>query len=574
MLSANATRRSTPIAAPVPVRRRLPNWSHALAGILGGTALFAWHGSRFGNWIIDDAAITFAYARSIAEGHGSILQPGADPSEGFSNPSWLLLLTLGRMIGLFDHGTILGIPDYVLFPKALALLCCAGIVVAFYYAATKVTSRPGLAAFVSAALLAANPSFVIWSFSGLENSLFALAVTWLAVVMFRAAVDERLLDVHTALITGALAALAALTRPDGLIYALAFPLVLLLQVNRANLGASVRSAALSSVAFLIPVGGYFTWRYLEFGTLLSLPALAKNQGLPEFTDLTRSGEVLQYVGAPTGIAFAVLVGMVLLRPSRLRTGMIPLLVTLALATAAYAMLNPDWMVQYRFATPIWTVSALAATLAAGAALRHTGVRGRVVLTAGLVVVLVLSGNLFAAASEKFRNGPIVPMCVVAERWGRIFNVYADIISLDQGALLLPDVGGTALTSRLRVVDMAGLTEPRMAEFWAGHQWSDLTDYIFEDVRPAFIHAHGSWGKTTEVVDDPRLERDYVEIRSLPNKGVDLVRKDVLPGRAALDELRAYANNQVPEIETVAASAPRGQCGPTLRPGQHPVGGTE
>lgn len=560
--------------APAPVRGRLPNWLCALAGVLAGVALIAWHGSRFGNWIIDDAAITFAYARSLAEGHGFVLQPGSDPSEGFSNPSWLLLLTVGRMIGLFDHGTILGIPDYVLFPKALALLCCAGVVVAFYSAATKVTSRPGLATFVSAALLAANPSFVIWSFSGLENSLFALAVTWLAVVMFRAAVDERLLDVRIALVTGALAALAALTRPDGLIYVVAFPLVLLLQANRANLGASVRSVALSSVAFLVPVGGYFTWRYLEFGNVLSLPALAKNQALPEFTDLTRTGEVLQYVGAPAGIAFAVLSGMALLRPSRLRTGMISLLVTLALAAVAYAMLNPDWMGQYRFATPIWAVGALAATLAAGAALRHTGVRGRVVLTAGLVVVLVLSGNLFVAASEKFRNGPTVPMCVVAERWGRTFNVYADIIGLEHGALLLPDVGGAALTSRLRVVDMAGLTEPRMAEFWADHRWSDLTDYVFEDVRPAFIHAHGSWGKTTGIVDDPRAERDYVVIRSLANKGVDLVRKDVLPGRAALDELRTYAKNQVPQIEAVVASAPRGHCGPTLRPGQHPVGATE
>ncbi|SFB60972.1 hypothetical protein SAMN05216266_1275 [Amycolatopsis marina] len=561
----SAQQPATKSAAPA---RHWPSWGYALVGVLGGTALIGWHGSRFGNWIIDDAAITFAYARTVAEGHGVALQPGADPSEGFSNPSWFLLLVLGRLIGLFDHGTILGVPDYVLFPKALALICCAGIVLACYYAARKVTRWAGLTALVSGALMAANPSFVIWCFSGLENSLFALAVTWLAVVMFRAAVDERFLDGRTALIAGALAALAALTRPDGLIYVAAYPLVVLLFVDRANLGTSIRSTLLSAAAFAAPVGAYFTWRYLEFGKLLSLPALAKNQELPEFTDLSRSDELLQYVGAPAGIAFAVLVGMVLLRPSRLRAGMIPLLVTLTLAVVAFAVLKPDWMGQQRFATPVWALGALAGTLAAGAVLRHSGVRGRVVLSAGLVVVFILSGNLFAAASEKFREAPTVPTCVVAERWGRIFNAYADIAGVDQGSLLLPDVGGAALTSRLRVVDMAGLTEPRMAEFWADQQWAELNDYVFEEVRPTFVHAHGAWGGS--IVADPRFDRDYVEIRSLDKKGVDRVRRDAVPNPLVLEELLAYAKNQVPAIEAAAASAPLGHCGARLRPGELPT----
>lgn len=562
------------IRVPVPVsdsstdRRRLPSWVYAVASVLGGTALIGWHASRFGNWIIDDAAITFAYARSLAQGHGVVLQPGADPSEGFSNPSWLLLLTLGRLIGLFDHGTILGVPDYVVFPKVLALVCCAGILVGCFQAARKVTRRPGLATFASGAVLAANPSFVIWCFSGLENSLFALAVTWLAVVMFRAAVDDRLRSGRTALAVGALAALAALTRPDGLIYVAAYPLVLLVWMSRTYVGASARAVLLSTAAFAVPVGAYFTWRYLEFGKLLSLPALAKNQDLPEFTDLTRSEQLLEYVGAPAGIAFAVLVGMVLLRPSRLRAGMIALLVTLILAVTAFAVLKPDWMGEHRFATPAWALAALAGTLAAGAAFRHTGIRGRAVLSAGLVVVFVLSGSLFAAASEKFREGPTVPMCVVAERWGRIFNAYADIAGVGQGSLLLPDVGGTALTSRLRVVDMAGLTEPRMAEFWAKQQWAELNDYVFEEVRPTFVHTHGAWGRA--IVEDPRFDRDYVEIRSMANKGIDRVRRDVLSDPAVLEELRAYAKNQVPVIEAAAASAPRGHCGATLRPGQLPA----
>ncbi|WP_235999088.1 hypothetical protein [Qaidamihabitans albus] len=544
----------------------------AVTAVLGATALIGWHGSRFGNWIVDDAAITFAYARSIAEGHGPVLQPGAEPSEGFSNPSWLLLLTLGRLLGLFDHGRILGVPDYVVFPKALALVCCAGIVAACHYAAARVTSRPAVVTFVAGVLLAANPSFVIWSFSGLENALFALAVTWLAVVLFRAAVDGRLAAPGIAVIAGALAALAALTRPDGLIYALAYPLALLVLGERATLGASARSALLSSIAFAFPVGGYLGWRYLEFGHLLSLPAVAKNQELPEFADLARSGELVEYVGAPAGIAFAVLVGLVLSRPSAARTGMIPLLVTGLLAVGAYAMLKPDWMGELRFATPVWALGAPAGALAGAAALRQVGIRGRVVLSAILAVALALSGTLFASASEKFRAAPTVPMCVVAERFGRAFNGYADIAGIERGSLLLPDVGATALISRLRVVDLAGLTEPRIAEFWSNRQWTALRDHVYDELRPTFIHAHGVWGGRTGIVRDPRLDRDYALIRSTSEGSGDWVRRDAVSGPAELAELRAYARDEVARATAAAHGASLGHCGPTLRPGQLPTGG--
>ena len=43
-------------------------------------------------WLIDDAGISFAYARNLANGAGFVSQPGRVPVEGFSNPLWTLLL--------------------------------------------------------------------------------------------------------------------------------------------------------------------------------------------------------------------------------------------------------------------------------------------------------------------------------------------------------------------------------------------------------------------------------------------------------------------------------------------------
>jgi hypothetical protein len=112
--------------------------------VLGGTALIGWHAAKYGNWIVDDAAITFSYARSLTDGAGPVLQPGQPPVEGYSNPAWLVLLAAGRLLGLFDRGTIFGIPDYVLYPKALSLLACVGILLLTYRAAARISRRPWL----------------------------------------------------------------------------------------------------------------------------------------------------------------------------------------------------------------------------------------------------------------------------------------------------------------------------------------------------------------------------------------------------------------------------------------------
>ena len=55
-----------------------------------------------GDWIIDDAGISFAYARNLAEGHGLVSQPGRVPVEGFSNFLWVLACVPFLWTGAFD----------------------------------------------------------------------------------------------------------------------------------------------------------------------------------------------------------------------------------------------------------------------------------------------------------------------------------------------------------------------------------------------------------------------------------------------------------------------------------------
>ena len=350
--------------------------------------VLAIHTATYGPWIEDDAGITFAYARSLATGAGPVLQPGADPVEGFSNPLWLAILVLGRVVGLFDHGTWFGVPDLVLFPKLVALACATAMFGVIFGLARMVTHRPVAVTVAAGTMTALVPSFVIWTTSGLENSLYALLVVALGATLARAAIEGRLLDTRVAVAAGVLAGLAALTRPDGLIYVATHPLVVCL-VRAGALQRAVRAAGCSVGAALVPLGVYLACRLAFFGDWLPNTARAKRQGLPSATDLLRPGALVTYAGW-LGVLLAVgAIVLVLGHRSRTRTAIGVLLVPLVLALAAFSALPPDWMAQYRFATPVWPLGAIVVVLAVVDVGRRLGRRARVLTgVAGALAVLV------------------------------------------------------------------------------------------------------------------------------------------------------------------------------------------
>ena len=51
-------------------------------------ALFGSHAGRFWDYTVDDAGISFAYARNLASGHGLVLTAGAERVE-YSKPVYI-----------------------------------------------------------------------------------------------------------------------------------------------------------------------------------------------------------------------------------------------------------------------------------------------------------------------------------------------------------------------------------------------------------------------------------------------------------------------------------------------------
>jgi hypothetical protein len=542
---------------------RLARWPRAVVAVAVPTVAFGTHALLYGRWIVDDAGITFAYARSIATGAGPVLQPGAEPVEGFSNPAWLGLLVLGRWLGLFDRGAWFGVPDYVAFPKLLALVLVAGVFACCYAAASALTRRPVLVTIAAGLVTAGVPSFVIWTMSGLENSLLAFAAAGIAAVLVRAVVADRLLAPRTAVWCGLLAALAALTRPDGLVYAAAFPLAALLLLHRADLGRAVRATALSLLVLAVPVGGYLAWRLAVFGEYLPNTAIAKSQGLPGLDAATRPGELVSYVGWPTALLAVAAVGAGLTRPGTPRRGLVVLLVPLALAMVAFGVLAPDWMEQLRFATPVWPMGAFAGAVAAAVAAPRLAPRGRAVVAVLAVGAAVISGLVLVDAARTFRAAPTAPLCLVAQNTGRAINSYAAVLDAQAATLLAPDIGGAALVSDQRVVDMVGLADRHIARYWAAGDKAGLRDHVFDNVRPTFITTSVNWSAQTGLSDDPRLAADYVEITTSPAGVTDWVRRDTI-GPGDLDALRAHAA-EAAVVDGNARRSPRESCGDVLAP---------
>jgi hypothetical protein len=514
-----------------------------VAAVAIPVVVFLLHARRFGQWIVDDAGITFAYARSIADGHGLVQQPGADPVEGFSNPLWTVLLAVAKKLTLFDSGrTLAGWPDYVLLPRVLALVCFVAILALLHRAFVPlVGDRAWLATLLTGLGLALNPSYVIWAVSGLENPLYGLLIAALAAVLVRAiAVPGRLTDPRAAVTLGVLALLLAVSRPEGIVYAAAYPLALGAVVTRGDYRAALRSLVLAVGVTVVPMGVFLLARHAVFGKWLPNTATAKDPTIKAIIGLDKVDQLETYIGWPLTVVAVVIVGLAIgsaVGRSAHWPGVLGLAVCLLLAMGAFAVLPHDWMSQYRFATPVWvTGTALVAVCAVGligsGALSVRASTALAVLAAASIAFTTVG---LSAEERNFLDKPTVPLCWVADRFGQQFNHYADRLGVQNGSLAAPDLGGTLLTSRLRVIDVAGLTDPKIATLRERRDWDGLGDYILGTVRPTFIHFHNRWGLGLR--NDPRLARDYVEI--LP--GSDFVRRDIATRRPrAVEALRAEA----------------------------------
>ncbi|UCD59352.1 MAG: hypothetical protein JSV16_08595, partial [Candidatus Hydrogenedentota bacterium] len=127
--------------------------------------LFFWIASGHLSEIVDDAFISFRYAKHLAEGKGIVFNKG-ERVEGYTNFLWVLLMAAGHKVGF----------DIPWFSQTISILCAALLVVAvalFSKSYFRDLPFPYLS-YLAPVLLVLNPLYLEHIGTGLETLLFAL----------------------------------------------------------------------------------------------------------------------------------------------------------------------------------------------------------------------------------------------------------------------------------------------------------------------------------------------------------------------------------------------------------------
>jgi len=283
--------------------------SLALAG--AGLALGAWAAIAT-RWTCDDIFITLRYAQQFLAGHGFVYNVG-ERVEGYTHFLWLLIITAFERLGAD--------PVHVVVWGGVASFVATLAVFAVVSWRTALRRAGAVVPFTSLAL-AANRECVIWATSGLETAFFTLLLSLAFFVAFFSRLGER----RRLALASLLLALAALTRPDGLlIYAVAGAVV----AGRALLGTNrhrperartlARDAALFAAPLVLVYAPYVAWKVSYYGSFLPNTYYAKAAYLTYYSQgFYYLG--LYFRGHPTSLLFLAVVPVLAVVFVRARRG--------------------------------------------------------------------------------------------------------------------------------------------------------------------------------------------------------------------------------------------------------------
>jgi arabinofuranosyltransferase len=360
---------------------------------------------------------------------------------------------------------------------------------------------------VPALLLAASSGYACWTSGGLETQLF----TMLVAIALDGIVAAEQPDRESALYRTAVAlALAAMTRPEGLLVAGVLGLVRMVCnviARRRILGMPEGFAAFIFLSLWAP---WFAWRYWYYGHLFPNTYYVKASGEwdhpAKAKEMVRHGAYYIWVWLQqTKLLYAlpvVLVGLVAARP---RTPRFALGLSCAVLAAVYIpytiSVGGDFMGLHRFIMPMFVIAAIAVTLGLEWLVARLPEEPRRYIALGIGVALV---GTFAVTQVLLTRKSV--------RWGnfgadRGIDTPAFLIAYteDRAAIgktmkpcFLPTdfsiVGGAGAQpyyGRMRAIDVFGLVSARVAHeekrvrARAGHT-KFASDALIAQYDPTFI----------------------------------------------------------------------------------------
>lgn len=483
-------------------------------------AVFLFHSLLFYDWIVDDAGITFSYSRNLSNGDGLVSQPGSMPVEGFSNFTWVLILAPLFLFYINDPQVII---------KIISNLLILATFITLYVTFNKIGKRKKTVAFITLLLLSVNTSFVVWTTSGLENPLYVLLISLLFYFFIVFCREETGTTIYLPCIIGIIVSLIAMTRPEGILFVSTFPVLLLVVLffYEGQMKRTVYNLLIYFIPIIFLYGGFVYFRYLYFHDIHPNTYYAK--GGPDFENLKslllikseiliKAGEV--FTGGIPRIGTILFLGLIgvtgyQIGLRKMQKEIIVLLIFLAVSLVCFLLLPNDWMGEFRFATPFFVFFYGSLIIFAD---RLINIWSGGILRKSLIVLLVamfvgISLVPFVGRTTEFKNSPTISFKEVSEK-ARLFNDFASEFEISEASVLSPDIGGLLFYSELKVIDLAGLTDKKIAESFGRSRREEnnspgFYEYIFETVKPSFIYIHSDWSYAADFDSDLRFRRDYV-----------------------------------------------------------------
>jgi hypothetical protein len=462
------------------------------------------------NFVTDDAYISFVYSRNLAE-HGELTFNLGQRVEGYTNFSWTALLGLLMLVG---------IPPEIA-SRVLGAACALGTLYVAFRVMERALGRKTPWATVPSLLLACSSGFACWTSGGLETQLFTLLCT-IAIDAMVAAEDvagERALWR-----AGIALALAAMTRPEGLLVAAALGVVRLvcnLVARRRVIGKTELIAAAWLVGIWAP---WFAWRWWYYGWPFPNTYYVKASGAWTSDEAPHvmwknGGYYLWTWLLQTKVLFVLplaLLGIVTAAP---RTPRFALTMSCAVLSAAYlpyaASVGGDFMGLHRFIMPMFVVAAIAVVLGLEWGVSRVSKDRRRSAAIGLSIPLVVG---FAASqvlltykslewdpSGRFPNdrGIDTPafLIVYTEDRAAIGRAIEPCLKPDDFSIV-GGAGAQPYFAHMRAIDVFGLVSDRIAHEEprsnprAGHT-KQGSDKLLAEYDPTFVFNCYSIDKTPQ-----------------------------------------------------------------------------
>jgi hypothetical protein len=449
------------------------------------------------NFITDDAYISFVYSRNFAE-HGQLVFNLGQYVEGYTNFLWTLLIGLGMLVDLPPELTakILG----VVFALVTLFVTCSLV--------ERALDRKSPWGAVPALLLAASSGFACWTSGGLETQLF----TMLCVIALDGVVSAEDPDGEGGMYRAGIAlALAAMTRPEGLLVAAVLGVVRLICNLVTRRGLLGLPELFGAVLFLSVWAPWFAWRYWYYGHLFPNTYYVKASGewaAPDMAkEMYKHGSYYIWVWLQqTKLLYALPIALLGLTAARPRTPRFALGLSCALLAAVYIpyaiSVGGDFMGLHRFIMPMFVVAAIGLTLGLEWLTARVPVRFR---THVAVVVVAAVVGVFAFTQVQLTRKSLA--------WGNfradhgIIDTPAYLIAYteDRAAIgramekcfrpadfsIVGGAGAQPYYGRMRAIDVFGLVSERVAHeekrvrARAGHT-KFASDALLAQYDPTFI----------------------------------------------------------------------------------------